>query len=606
MLQLRHLVTLVGGEELSQEDIINQVDKAEGRFVSAEQCTLQMDDDKLNILTTDTKEVLESIPWDNVYNQLIITPGGKSERKVPLLVIRIRQHEIDLTGYTNEYVVFEIRSESYGSKLVDEMIGYQERQALKGLSDTLASPGAVKDATVMNVTQMKENHVSHAEVFYGRNVYMLNRCLDDVGWFEKRLKRSLKADQRGELALADPTKVKPPPREDAVDAVRKIKFALNTVVDVMEVAPECVSRVVTHLMRFTQWLHNLCKREIIMKYEAKLVKDVIEPLLSERTIEMLNTQLNEELLQFWRKLGPAWNTPACKWPNPLASYMPRFCTKPKDSSSLKYNDRISGPPKAYRPYLDGMRDGDVQRVEVVPKFTSPDIRGLGDRQFCKRVQESGGKLVYATVRHVSAKSDEMNAEQGEVFELLRDNDETWWRVRSSEDETGTLPRWKLRRFAFSPELVSVKEVNSLQSHVPMQLGQINPDFNYLADEPKTAPRRPATRSAESLPEYRVKPLIYYVSAEQMDMIEDNKPIPLLLVPYQARPKTKENTKIHLRGDDDFQSKNRAISMNRLPTSGKNPMSPYYVRLSDEYRPKITLHANRTIRPKQHYKSLIQL
>ncbi|CAH8446286.1 unnamed protein product [Heterobilharzia americana] len=181
---------------------------------------------------------------------------------------------------------------------------------------------------------------------YGQDLYMLNRCLDDIEFFERKLRRSLNmstnelADKSGGDGKNNDNQ--PPNSALTTDALQKTKFALNITEKVRKTLPYLSKEIFVYLIKVVRKVHHVAKKKQIPDYNVNIVVDVVEPLLSEPTITSLFKLFSAKTKEVWLELGPSWNTPSSKWPNPLTTYMPTF-NQPYKRRKTKYRsgDAIS-------------------------------------------------------------------------------------------------------------------------------------------------------------------------------------------------------------------------------------------------------------------------
>ncbi|CAH8438888.1 unnamed protein product [Schistosoma turkestanicum] len=166
---------------------------------------------------------------------------------------------------------------------------------------------------------------------YGQDLYMLNRCLDDIEWFEKKLRKSLRSSPQelenkysSDVKRNDVDHDELPDSTVAIDSLQKIKFALNIVEKVRKSLPYLSKEIFIYLIRIVRKVHTIASEKQFTHYNPTIVIDVIEPLLNEETITSIMNLLSFKTKQLWLDLGPSWNTPGSKWPNPLNIYTPIF------------------------------------------------------------------------------------------------------------------------------------------------------------------------------------------------------------------------------------------------------------------------------------------
>ncbi|CAH8445169.1 unnamed protein product [Schistosoma curassoni] len=195
---------------------------------------------------------------------------------------------------------------------------------------------------------MSTGYILLTDDAYGQDLYMLNRCLDDIEWFEKNFRKSFRFSP-DELDNKQTINVKqnndePPDSTVAIDSLQKVKYALNIIEKIRKSVPYISKEIFVYLIRIVRKVHTVAKSKQITNYNSNIVVDVIEPLLNENTITSIFKLLSVKTKELWLDLGPAWNTPSSKWPNPLNIYMPIFYHPLKKRSRHRSNEVISRNP----------------------------------------------------------------------------------------------------------------------------------------------------------------------------------------------------------------------------------------------------------------------
>uniref|UniRef100_A0A094ZDW6 Epidermal growth factor receptor kinase substrate 8-like protein 2 n=1 Tax=Schistosoma haematobium TaxID=6185 RepID=A0A094ZDW6_SCHHA len=183
---------------------------------------------------------------------------------------------------------------------------------------------------------MSTGYILLTDDAYGQDLYMLNRCLDDIEWFEKNFRKSFRSSP-DELDNKQNSTV-------AIDSLQKVKYALNIIEKIRKSVPYISKEIFIYLIRIVRKVHTVAKSKQITNYNSNIVVDVIEPLLNENTITSIFKLLSVKTKELWLDLGPAWNTPSSKWPNPLNIYMPIFYHPLKKRSRHRSNEVISRNP----------------------------------------------------------------------------------------------------------------------------------------------------------------------------------------------------------------------------------------------------------------------
>ncbi|KAA3677817.1 epidermal growth factor receptor kinase substrate 8 [Paragonimus westermani] len=280
---------------------------------------------------------------------------------------------------------------------------------------------------------------------------MLNRCLDDIQHFGKRLNKCVIMDSDGAIVLKSDG-VQVPTRYAAIDCVRKIKYSLNLNQEVEADAPEAAQKVFIRLIKFVRWLDGIAGSRIVPNFDENLVRDVIEPLLTDRTLEAVRERLTPPLEEFWAGLGAPWNTSSSQWPNPITTYIPLFHTTPKNSVTDLVRKRI------FRTSSSTDLTSPNKNTKAMVKCSRPRIKSKEHEHFFMKIQERGGCLCFATVRHMKSREPELDADQGEVFEILDSTKDDCWKVENYSGDRGEVPKLKLRPFTLKPHMYQKERI----------------------------------------------------------------------------------------------------------------------------------------------------
>ncbi|VDP83802.1 unnamed protein product [Echinostoma caproni] len=188
------------------------------------------------------------------------------------------------------------------------------------------------------------------------------------------------------------------------------------------------------------------------------------------------------------------------------------------------------------------------------------------------------QLCFATVPHVAARRQELSADQGEMFEfklflnsnvalsknvrsgtidlkndieLLNDSLPNWWQVRNHRGQAGLLPAWKLRPVQLTPDLIDLRLPGTIRPSSSKYGTLTSPDRRYRESMASMFSYRDRGRPQSFGPMNRisvhdldseavndVQPVVVYVPTESL---EENKPMPVLLLPFCNRPHSRTST-----------------------------------------------------------------
>ncbi|KAH8854366.1 Epidermal growth factor receptor kinase substrate 8-like protein [Schistosoma japonicum] len=244
---------------------------------------------------------------------------------------------------------------------------------------------------------------------YGQDLYMLNGCLDDIEWFEKKLRKGLKFSTQGHKSRSNPNKQHSdeelPSSTVAIDSLQKIKFSLNITEKIRKSLPYLSKEVFIYLIKIVRKLHTVAKQKHPGNYNPNIVVDVIEPLLNEATITSIFNLLSVRAKELWLDLGPAWNTPNSKWPNPLKIYMPTFNHQMKQKRTRNRSNEV------------------INRNQVVGGlryFRVDDKEYLAYQRFCKRFKQRDEFLgEYSTHNMKSVNSKDLTKKEDCLIKKLK-------------------------------------------------------------------------------------------------------------------------------------------------------------------------------------------
>ncbi|THD21323.1 hypothetical protein D915_008033 [Fasciola hepatica] len=510
------------------------IERLDQRSLSLSQCFLTLNERGLEIFNEAfrTKSLFH---WDKIIEYAdVSTPGDHSEE---LFVLRIKHSGIDLLGFRNEVLVFKHNETSKAASLTKTLFAEEKKRK---------SAGNLVDGS-NKTSSRKKTDSSPLDCPYGESLYMLNRCLDDIEFLAKKLKKYIKKQEDSSRNNS----VRPPSPEDAIEAVQKAKFALNLAESVKQCAPEAFTKVFIRMITFVDWMDELCEKySIIPNYPQNLVRDVVEPLLQENTLGTIRGFMESKLQQKWSQLGPAWNKSPENWSSPLPGYTPHFRSIPRYVSTVEngwINQHLfhRHGSRRRRAQSVGQNELDDPADTLLLEITKPVIPTRQYAEDFEEIQNQGKRLCFATVPHLGARRQELGADQGEIFELLDDSAPYWWQVRNHSGHTGLIPAWKLRSVRLTGDLMDLRPPGSIRSEATLRSrSKTLPPFEYWYRESTTLSQRDRIRAQSYGPINRVsmrdsdlnstndfQPMVVYIPTETL---EENRPLPILLFPYCNR------------------------------------------------------------------------
>ncbi|KAF6773797.1 hypothetical protein AHF37_05732 [Paragonimus kellicotti] len=304
--QIHHIASFVeGSHSLKPEEVVRHLSSLHSsKKIEEIPCIVKMDAKGIRVKLEKTKEVVEAFEWNSIRSQAaILNPMDHFQFKF-LVLFRLVQFKES----NNELHVFSCETIDIAKSFVDS-VSHHKKEPRKSASDLKinnesASNGKLKRGR----SEEKLNTVVDA---YGRHFYMLNRCIDDIESFESRLEKAIKKRANSQEELNFQPMATPAPPHELIEAVKKVKYALNTNEAIRPYTPERTSKkLFIRLFNTVQWLDEVCRSGCVPQYNSNMVADVVEPLLNEETISAIVNRLGTKKLEFWRSLGPNWNTPA--------------------------------------------------------------------------------------------------------------------------------------------------------------------------------------------------------------------------------------------------------------------------------------------------------
>ncbi|KAH8852307.1 epidermal growth factor receptor kinase substrate 8 [Schistosoma japonicum] len=280
-----------------------------------------------------------------------------------------------------------------------------------------------------------------------------------------------------------------------------MKFSFNINEQVQTHIPEDISRkIFTRLFNTVHWLDKVCQRELVPIYDQNMVRDIVEPLLEEPTLDAVTTRLQNKL-GFWKGLGPAWNTPPERWPDQLARYSPQFVSKSMDKRQTWHVEtnrvatdvpdiemkvtQVISPRHSPIPVERVRTPSPVLQIVTVEKSIEQTVKTSEARNNQpQRPWDSDQKWCVVNVLHVGAKPEELNVQPGDVLQILSNSKGDWWMLQNDAGESGEVPAWKLKAYNYRPDhptsagLKKTPSINNLASRKSVETFENNNDNIY--------------------------------------------------------------------------------------------------------------------------------
>ncbi|CAH8462580.1 unnamed protein product [Schistosoma curassoni] len=412
------------------------------------------------------KEVVEFFEWSSISDQAAIFKRSDDFQYGYLILFRCSQYNADLELKDSEVHVFSCETKDDAKLLVDSI--YNQKNSALGLN----SNGDASRSPEVNLRRCRsEEKIDSTGYDGGRNFYMLNQCIDDIECFENRLEKAIKRKSsynRNSSAEGVSNNVSFPSKQDAQEIIRKVKYAFNLNEQIQPHIPEEISKkIFIRLFNTVQWLDKVCRHNIVPDYDQHMVREIVEPLLEEATLATIAKRLQNKI-EFWKGLGPAWNTPPERWSEHLARYSPQFASKSVNKRQtwhaeanivtpsvgdveIKVTQTIS-PRHSPIPSERARTPSPVRQIVTVEKSPEQRVKSVDQRSsHPQRRWDSEEKWCVVNVLHVGAKPQELTVQPGDVLQILNSSKGDWWLLQNDAGESGEVPAWKLKAYNYRPD-----------------------------------------------------------------------------------------------------------------------------------------------------------
>ncbi|CAH8455755.1 unnamed protein product [Schistosoma turkestanicum] len=475
-----HIASFIEGEErLSPSSVVHHINLLHGGGrIDETPCKVILDKKGILIELKFSKEVVEFFEWSSISDQAAIFKRSEDFQYGYLILFRCSQYNSELRHEESEVHVFSCETKEDAKLLVDSI--YNQKRAVLGLN---SNGDSMKSPELSLRRGKSEEKINTTGYDCGRNFYMLNQCIDDIENFENRLEKAIKRMSNNNRDSSGH-----PSKQDAQEIIRKVKYAFNMNEKVQPHVPEDISKkIFVRLFNTVQWLDKVCRHKTVPDYDQNMVRDIVEPLLEEATLQAIMTRLQNKI-EFWKGLGPAWNTSPEKWSEHLDPYTPQFSSESDNNKrrtwhaetnavtptttdiELKITKTVSprhspNPPERVRtPSPVRQISSEVIRINnvntpesnvttvTVEKSPEQRVKSLDPRSnHPQRPTDSEGKWCVVNVLHVGAKPQELSAQPGDVLQVINSSKGDWWLLQNDAGESGEVPAWKLKAYNYRPE-----------------------------------------------------------------------------------------------------------------------------------------------------------
>lgn len=465
--ELHHLASFIEGENiLKPDDVVRHIHQLQkSNRIDETPCEVRLDPKGVRVRIIDTKETVEYFEWKSIKDQAAILNSFCSFKYPYFVLFRCSQFITENRRLETELHVFSCETTQIAKSLVDSM-SYYKKEAIKNrIEEKLRNHSTIKLRRGRS-----EERLNYAANDYEKYSYKLNRCIDDIENFERKLVKVIKQKAShqniGDYSL---TNVTIPTAEEAIETIKKVKCAFNINETIRPYISERISKqIFIRLFNTVQWLDEICKHRYLVDYDDDLVSKVKEPLLEGRTVKAIMDRLPMKKREFWKSLGPSWNTSPDQWSSPVNSYSSDFNRREQAYNFDTSASAISLPESNIRiSHASSMHNLLQSPTPQNAQAKTPEpINGTDQAiEFCRHVDQANGRLCYATMRHVSAKPGELTVQPGTILELIESKAGDWWTVRDQDGNEGQVPEWKLKYY----------DINSTNSLPTQKSNQMNVD-----------------------------------------------------------------------------------------------------------------------------------
>ncbi|CAH8461028.1 unnamed protein product [Schistosoma bovis] len=463
-----HIASFIEGEEkLTAPSVVHHISLLHrGGRIDETPCKVRLDKKGILIELNSSEEVVEFFEWSSISDQAAIFKRSDEFQYGYLILFRCSQYNADLELKDSEVHVFSCETKDDAKLLVDSI--YNQKNSALGLN----SNGDASRSPEVNLRRGRsEEKIDSTGYDGGRNFYMLNQCIDDIECFENRLEKAIKRKSsynRNSSAEGVSNNVSFPSKQDAQEIIRKVKYAFNLNEQIQPHIPEEISKkIFIRLFNTVQWLDKVCRHNIVPDYDQHMVREIVEPLLEEATLATIAKRLQNKI-EFWKGLGPAWNTPPERWSEHLARYSPQFASKSVNKRQtwhaeanivtpsvgdveIKVTQTIS-PRHSPVPSERARTPSPVRQIVTVEKSPEQRVKSVDQRSsHPQRRWDSEEKWCVVNVLHVGAKPQELTVQPGDVLQILNSSKGDWWLLQNDAGESGEVPAWKLKAYNYRPD-----------------------------------------------------------------------------------------------------------------------------------------------------------
>ncbi|KAM7359839.1 epidermal growth factor receptor kinase substrate 8 isoform 2-T2 [Cochliomyia hominivorax] len=277
---------------------------------------------------------------------------------------------------------------------------------------------------------------AHDQEQIAKDINVLNHCFEDIERFVIRLQYAVEALRELELRKNEHnshgeglliTRSRPPTESEFADILAKHKLAFNYVTK-LENHFQHPSEPIHNSFVSLQTIANVCNDVYV---GAKIVENVVNPLLRRETVSFLNTHLDENEMKFWKSLGPNWTQSKDQFRDHKGAFHPTFYDEWSPDWVVDEEIPYTQPTTVYTQLANGS--------------ASP---GLGyNATWLTRLQSRNVKIAEVIYNKVANNDKELNVTKGEHLEII-DDSRNWWKARNAAGNIGYVPHTILSALNF--------------------------------------------------------------------------------------------------------------------------------------------------------------
>lgn len=249
-----------------------------------------------------------------------------------------------------------------------------------------------------------------------RNTEIFNHVLNDLEIFMANVSAAVNAvsQQQGKKKSkkrnAEPV-VSLPPWDQYVYCLQKIKYGFNLLGQLDGALSNHTAQDYVHFLFSVLGM-------IVPQYPPDLPPTVVSPLLTEATVQLLDSEVTPEEDTLLRSLGDSWNVPRSQWPeDDVQPYVPEF-----------YDGWQPPPPSHVNSPISRSNSQRFSLGQPIGWGTSPPPSRANGPLFMRAIYD-----------FMARNNKELSLMKGDEVEVIQKNKQ-WWLVRNNRNEEGHVPQ----------------------------------------------------------------------------------------------------------------------------------------------------------------------